>query len=106
MECSYGQNIDDTIIISNLNRLCSQTFSLLPMREEEKEWKKPIETISIELLGMNKLFPDNGNWLSLIAKLLGLLEKDKEEDFYLYRRTIFECCGMINKIKEQVQGGD
>jgi hypothetical protein len=29
------------------------------------------------------------------------LDKDKEEDFYIYRRTIFECCGLITKLKEQ-----
>lgn len=50
---------------------------------------------------MQKLFPQIEDLISLVCKLLGLLDKDKEEDFYLYRRTIFECCGLVNKIEEQ-----
>lgn len=101
-ESDSSIEIDNDIIISNLNRIQSQIFKLLPMREEGLDWQKPLETLTIELLGMKKLFPQLEVLLTLTCKLLGLLEKDKEEDFYLYRRTIFECCGLINKLKEQL----
>lgn len=94
--------IDNDIIISNLNRIQSQIFKLLPMREEELDWQKPLETLAVELLGMQKLFPQLEDLVSLICKLLGLLDEKVEEDFYLYRRTIFECCGIVNKLKEQL----
>lgn len=102
MLTQYDVEIDNNIIISNLNRIQSQIFALLPMREEEKDWQKPLETLAVELLGMQKLFLQLNDLVSLVCKLLGLLDKDKEEDFYLYRRTIFECCGLVNKLKEQL----
>lgn len=93
--------IDNNVIIANLNRIQSQIFRCLPAREEGLDWQKPLETLAIELLGMQKLFPQLEDLVSLVCKILGLLDKDKEDDFYLYRRTIFECCGLVNKLKEQ-----
>jgi hypothetical protein len=52
----------------------------------------------LELLGMQKLFDDIDLLLSLICKLNGLMELNVEKEFLLYRRTIFECCGLIDKI--------
>ena len=101
MLTEYDVEISNDIIIANLNRIQSQIFKLLPMREEDLEWQKPLETLVVELLGMHKLFPHLEESFSLVCKLLGLLDKDKEEDFYLYRRTIFECCSLVNKLKEQ-----
>lgn len=102
-DSATGQKIeiDNDVVITNLNRIQSQIFKLLPMREEGLDWQKPLETLAVELLGMQKLFPQVEDLISLVCKLLGLLDKDKEEDFYLYRRTIFECCGLVNKIEEQ-----
>lgn len=93
--------ISDDVILSNLNRVQSQIFKLLPMREENADWRKPLETLVVELLGMQKLFPHLEDLVSLVCKLLGLLGEEISDDFYLYRRTIFECCGLVNKLKEQ-----
>ena len=60
---------------------------------------KPLETIILELLGMQALFQELDKLITLICKLQGLLELKNEEDFMLFRRTIFECCGLIDKIK-------
>ena len=94
--------IDNDVVINNLNRIQSQIFKLLPMREEQLDWQKPLETLAVELLGMQKLFPQLEDLISLICKLLGLLDENIKDDFYLYRRTIFECCGLVNKLKEQL----
>ena len=51
---------------------------------------------------MQKLFPQLEDLVALVCKLLGLLDKESDEDFYLYRRTIFECCGLVNKLKSQL----
>lgn len=102
MECKYEDvDIAAEAVWTNLGRLQSQIFKCLPMREEGLDWKKPLETVSLELLGMQKLFPQIEDLLSLVCKLEGLTEKDAEEDFQFYRRTIFECCGLIDKIKTQ-----
>jgi hypothetical protein len=74
----------------------------LPMREEEKEWRKPLETLTVELLGMSSLFSDQRDLLTCASKLEGL-QVDTDIDFGLYRRTIFECCSLLDRIKNNVQ---
>lgn len=96
----YNIEVNDNTVKENLNRIGNQIYKALCLREEEKEWKKPIETLSIELLGMNKLFPKDNNLFSLVCKLQGIT--DDTIDFMLYRRTIFECCSLVNKIKENI----
>lgn len=95
----YEVEVNDSSIQENLYRIGNQIFKLLPMREENKDWKKPLETLIIELLGMSKLFPDQKNLLSLVCKLEGLKDSDNI-DFFLYRRTIFECCGLVDQVKK------
>ena len=95
----YDIEVDNTAIRHNLKRLQSQTFKLLPMREEGIDCDKPLETIILELLGMQGLFATLEPLVTLICKLQGL--KDMEENnFFLYRRTIFECCSLLDKVAE------
>lgn len=102
MNCKYDIDIDMETVLTNLSRLQSQIFKLLPMHEEKLDCIKPLETISIELLGMYKLFSQREDILALICKLEGLQDYLDEENFHLYRRTIFECCGLVDKIKTQL----
>lgn len=95
----YDIEVDDEAICRNLKRIQSQIFKLLPMAEEGQDCKKPLETIILELLGMQKLFAEIEPLITLICKLRGLMELNIEEEFLLYRRTIFECCGLIDKVK-------
>ena len=97
----YNIEADSRNIQQNLNRIGNQIYKALCLREEEKEWVKPLETISIELLGMHNLFPEELNLFSLICKLQGILA-DLTMDFMQYRRTIFECCSLVNKIKDNI----
>ena len=39
----------------------------------------------------------------LLCKLEGLFTLTKEEDFYEYRRTIFECLSLLQEIKKQLE---
>lgn len=96
----YDIEVDNTAIRNNLKRLQSQVFKLLPMQEEGKECEKPLETIILELLGMQGLFSTLEPLVTLICKLQGLKEIDGGENFMLYRRTIFECCGLLDKVAE------
>ena len=48
---------------------------------------------------MQGLFPNLEYLIALVCKLQGLIEMDDEANFMLYRRTIFECCGLIDKIR-------
>lgn len=104
MILKYNINVKQEIIQDNIKRIINQIYKLLPSREEGLEWKKPLETIMIELAGMDRLF--NGqeyDFLSLLCKLEGLYTLEQPEDFSLYRRTIFECLGLLSRIKENVR---
>ncbi len=101
MITTYGADIDVQAVTSNLHRIRNQIFSLLPKREEGQDWLKPLETVSIELAGMSSLFSDQKDLFKLSCKLEGL--RTIHTEFPLYRRTIFECCSLADKIKEQCQ---
>lgn len=93
--------IIDEAIEYNLQRLTNQIYKLLPMREEGIDWQKPLETIIEELSGMNLLLIDQHKILfPLLCKLEGLLSLTEENDFGMFRRTIFECLNLINNLKK------
>lgn len=100
MNTIYNIPIDKQVIIEVLNKQQKLTFKLLPMLEEEQEWDKLLETIIIEFLGMQGCFPGSEKLVSLIFKLKGL--ERLSEDFFAYRRTVFECCSLIDKLKEEI----
>lgn len=94
--------IDDDILRFNVKRLTNQVYRLLPAKEEGSDWVKPLETCIIELLGLGDLFPDQLKFLMLVSKLDGLRVSKDDIEFALYRRTIFECCGILNKIEKEL----
>lgn len=100
MVIKYNSEIETAAIIKNLDRLTNQIFKLLPNREEGGDWRTPLENIILELAGMDKLLLDHVTLFSLLCKLEALLDLDKEEDFLLFRKTIFECLGMLNGVKK------
>jgi len=51
---------------------------------------------------MQGLFSNLEELVTLVYKLEGLKKLGKEVDFFTYRRTIFECCSLIDKIKKQI----
>lgn len=99
----YIPQFDNTTIKKNLERILSQTFKLLPTREENADYIKPLETLYIELLGMSDMLkPEQPELLSLVCKLNGLKVGGEDIEFPLYRRTIFECCGIIDNLKQKL----
>ena len=103
MVIKYGADIDVNAIIENLKRLTNEIYKLLRNREEDIDWKTPLNTIMEELSGMDRLLSDQHEILfSLLSKLEGLFVLVNEEDFFQYRRTIFECLTLISSLKENV----
>ena len=103
MKIKYDIDIDNEVIKFNLKRITNQIYKLLPMREEGLEWKKLLSTLIEELAGMNRLFIGQFEILfSLLCKMEGLFVLTEEEDFSLFRRTIFECLTLINSLAECV----
>lgn len=90
-------------IIENFNRITNQIFKLLPLREEHGDWIAPLESLTTEIKGILILFEDQKDLFSLVCKMEGLKTLDKEEDFLIFRKTIFECLGLIAKVKKWVE---
>jgi hypothetical protein len=76
----------------------------LPSREEGSDWEKPLSTIIEELAGMDRVLVGQHIILfPLLCKLEGLFVLIRPDDFFLFRRTIFECLSLINELSEQCQ---
>lgn len=90
-------------VVDNFNRITNQVFKLLPLREEHGDWKAPLETLTTEVKGMTALFDDQKDMFSLVCKMEGLKTLDKEEDFLIFRKTIFECLGLLAKVRQWVE---
>lgn len=99
MVLKYNIEISDSSIHNNLKKITNQIYKLLPEREEGLDWETPLTTIMEELAGMDSLLIDQHDiFFPLLCKLEGLLTLKNENDFFLYRRTIFECLSLVNNI--------
>ena len=97
--------INNSAIGANIKKLISQIYKLLPNREENIDWQTPLTTIIEELAGMSVLLPQyHSTVFALLCKLEGLHTLTSEKDFFLYRRTIFECLNILASLKEEVEG--
>lgn len=104
MVLKYNTHIQNEAIKANLKKLTNQIYKLLPTWEEAADWKKPLATITEEIAGMSELFLDHHIILfPLLCKLEGLTIYSKEEDFFDFRRTIFECLGYVSELMKICQ---
>ena len=65
------------------------------MRENDEDWYKQLQTVTLEIAGLNELFI-SPTFLQLLSKLEGL--QIKEVSFELYRKTIFECINILQEL--------
>lgn len=89
----YDVKFPEEMISKNITRLTNQMWKLIPMRENEENWEKQLETVIIEVVGLNEIFIMCPTFLQLLSKLEGLRVKDM--NFELYRKTVFECINLI-----------
>ena len=94
----YEFNIDGLVLDNMLTRLTNQIWKLIPMRENEEDWEKQLNTVIIEIAGLNEIFSSIPLFLQLLAKLEGL-KLEEEITFDLYRKTVFECLTLIQELK-------
>lgn len=76
-----------------LIQLKNKIYKLLPLREENAEWQKYLNSLLEEVSGLNDILFNRVLLMTIMAKLEGLY---KIEDFMLYRRIIFECLSLID----------
>lgn len=88
----YGIDIPEEDVNKNVRRLTNQLWKLIPMREHGEDWQKQLDTVILEIAGLNEIFMGSA-FLQTLSKLEAL--RIKETNFELYRKTIFECISLI-----------
>lgn len=65
------------------------------MRENGEDWHKQLDTVILEITGINEIFMMDEILLQLLSKLEGLREIDTSFD--LYRKTVFETISLLQE---------
>lgn len=95
MKTKYCFNIPKEVILSNRKRLINQLWKVLPMKENNEDWEKQLQSVINEISGLNRIFADNINFLILLSKLESLY---LIKNFIDFRRTIFESINILGEI--------
>lgn len=77
------------------NKLKGRLYGLLCEREKEGAWEKFLDTILIELYGLDKT-ERTINYYPLIGKLSEL----KFLNYEYFRKTIFECMNLVEELSK------
>ena len=93
MATKYDFNFSFEVLEKNVTRLTNQMWKLIPMRENGENWEKQLDTVILEIAGLNEVFVKNPQFLQLLAKLEGI--KISETDFDFYRKTVFESISLL-----------
>lgn len=91
----YEIEFSQETIKKTTRRLTNQLWKLIPMRENDEDWEKQLDTVTLEIAGLNELFI-GPLFLQLLSKLEGL--RIVETNFELYRKTIFECINILQEL--------
>ena len=67
------------------------------MRENQEDWQKQLDTVTLEVAGLNEIFLSYPQFLQLLSKLEGLQQLE-DPNFDLYRKTIFESINLLQEI--------
>ena len=103
MVFKYDIEFDKDAVIKNINRITDRIFKLLPSREEGGDWETPLKNLILEIIGMDQLWVDQTNLFSLLCKLEALQTLTEENDFFTFRKLIFECLSLITQIKNEIK---
>lgn len=65
------------------------------MKEHEEDWQKQLDTVVIEITGLNEIFVLTPTLTQLLSKLEGI--RDLDIPFTLYRKTVFESISLLQE---------
>lgn len=94
----YSFDISDEVLNQNITRLVNQLWKIIPMRENDEDWARQLETVKIEIAGLNEIFIQDPRFLQLLSKLEGL-QIEKNITFPVYRKTVFEAISLLQECK-------
>lgn len=90
----YDLEFSKEVINRNVMRLTNQVWKLIPMRENEEDWQKQLETVLLEIVGLDEIFSHKVEYLQILSKLEGL-KIEKDIDFQFFRKTVFEIITLL-----------
>lgn len=88
----YNIEVSDEAFSKNIRRLTNQIWKMIPMKENEEDWKKQLDTVIIEIVGLKEITEDP-QFLQLLSKLEGL--KSYDLPFERFRKTVFEIISLL-----------
>ena len=65
------------------------------MKEHEEDWQKQLDTVVVEITGLNEIFILTPTLTQLLSKLEGI--RDLDIPFTLYRKTVFEAISLLQE---------
>lgn len=95
----YDFDFSKESIEKNIGRLTNQLWKLIPMKENEEDWQKQIDTVIIEITGLSKIFYLNPEFLNILIKLEGMSAQE-DIPFNIYRKTVFETISLLQELKK------
>ena len=92
MTTKYGFdcNLDES-----RKRVTNQIWKLIPLWEENADWEKQLNSVIIEIAGLNEIFKGQVNFLTLLSKLEGMRII---KHFEPYRRNVLGSITMFNDL--------
>lgn len=94
----YGFEISTSVLEQNITRLVNQLWKIIPMRENDEDWARQLETVKLEIAGLNEIFVQDPRFLQLLSKLEGL-QVEQNIEFPVYRKTVFEAISLLQECK-------
>ena len=91
----YDETFVNSLVVKDLRRLINQIWKLLPMRENQEDWQKQLNSVLVELRGLHAMFGDQLDFLILLSKLEGLYET---KDFMTYRVAVFSSISLMTEL--------
>lgn len=91
--------VANEIVVADLRRLINQIWKLLPMKENEEDWQKQLDSVLVELRGLHAIFGDQLDFLILMSKLEGLREVN---NFMVYRTTVFSVISLLTELANNI----
>ena len=99
MMTKYNFEFSQDVIKKYIIRFTNQLWKLIPMRENNEDWEKQLDTVIIEVVGLKEIFSLNPLFVQLLVKLEGL-KLSEDIEFGLYRKTIFEAINLLQELKK------
>lgn len=97
----YGFDFEKSAVSADNKRLINQMWKLIPMREKNEDWQAQLIIVIEEVAGLKEIYNAHLDFLILLSKLEGLTS-NVCEDFMIYRKTVFRCIELLDRLLKNV----